>query len=69
MTAIEREHALDPFFTTRREQGGVGLGLSVCHGIVQRHGGRIELSGIPGKGTTVKVELPLNETVDSEGGS
>ncbi len=49
----------DPFFTTRGEKGGTGLGLSVCHGIVTEHGGRIYARNKPGKGATFFVELPL----------
>jgi two-component system, NtrC family, sensor kinase len=47
----------DPFFTTKRE--GTGLGLSVCHGIIQRHDGEIDLQSTVGKGTTVSIRLPL----------
>ncbi len=47
-----------PFFTTRRERGGTGLGLSVCHGIVTEHGGRIYTKSKAGKGATFFVELP-----------
>ena len=49
----------DPFFTTRGENGGTGLGLSVCHGIVTEHGGKIYARSRPGKGATFFVELPL----------
>ncbi len=49
----------DPFFTTRGEKGGTGLGLSVCHGIVTEHGGRIYVKSKPGKGAAFFVELPL----------
>jgi PAS domain S-box-containing protein len=49
----------DPFFTTRSEKGGTGLGLSLCHGIVAEHGGRIYAKNKPGKGATFFVELPL----------
>ncbi len=59
---IPAEHLgklFDPFFTTRWETGGTGLGLSVCHGIVTEHGGRIYARSKPGKGTTFLVELPL----------
>jgi signal transduction histidine kinase len=49
----------DPFFTTREERGGTGLGLSVCHGIVTEHGGRIYAESKPGKGATFFVELPV----------
>ncbi len=49
----------DPFFTTRREKGGTGLGLSLCHGIVAEHGGKIYAKSKPGKGATFFVELPL----------
>jgi len=49
----------DPFFTTRGKRGGTGLGLSVCHGIVAEHGGRIYAKSKPGKGTTFIIELPV----------
>ncbi len=55
----------DPFFTTRGEKGGTGLGLSVCHGIVREHGGRIYDKSKPGKGATFIVELPvITEEID-----
>ena len=49
----------DPFFTTKPPGKGAGLGLSICHGIMQRLGGRIFAKSVPGEGTTVNVELPL----------
>lgn len=48
----------DPFFTTKRDSGGTGLGLSVSAGIVQEHGGSISFDSTPGAGTTVTVMLP-----------
>ncbi|RRC99926.1 transporter substrate-binding domain-containing protein [Amphritea balenae] len=51
---------LDPFFTTRREQGGTGLGLSVSSGIVQAHGGQLKFESEEKRGTTVTLTLPVS---------
>ncbi len=51
----------DPFFTTKPEGKGVGLGLAVSYGIVQAHGGDIEVKSQPGIGTTFVVTLPLEQ--------
>lgn len=48
----------EPFFSAEKDEG-TGLGLSVCHGVTTRHGGRIEIDSTPGCGTTVRVCLPL----------
>jgi signal transduction histidine kinase len=52
----------DPFFTTKPVGEGSGLGLSITHGIIQQHHGKIEVQSHPNKGTTVKVVLPFNIT-------
>jgi len=49
----------DPFFTTKAGAKGTGLGLSVSQGIVAKHGGRILVSSVEGKGTTFTVTLPI----------
>jgi two-component system NtrC family sensor kinase len=51
----------DPFFTTKPEGKGVGLGLAVSYGIVQAHGGEIEVKSVVGEGTTFTVSLPLEQ--------
>jgi len=54
-----RRRAFDPFFTTRRDQGGTGLGLHIVYNIVtNRLGGRISLTSAPGHGTQVRLVLP-----------
>jgi signal transduction histidine kinase len=54
-----RRKAFDPFFTTRRDQGGTGLGLHIVYSIVTDGlGGRINLDSEPGEGTKVRLILP-----------
>jgi two-component system NtrC family sensor kinase len=48
----------DPFFTTKPPGIGTGLGLSIVYGIVQEHGGEVSVDSLPGRGTTLTVELP-----------
>ena len=55
-----REHVFDPFFTTKPIGSGTGLGLSVSYGIVREHGGWIDFTSEPGRGTRVTVVLPLD---------
>jgi PAS domain S-box-containing protein len=62
-TGIPPEHLsriFDPFFTTRQIGQGAGLGLAICHTIIQQHDGRIWVQSPPGKGATFVIQLPIS---------
>jgi PAS domain S-box-containing protein len=59
MSLDVRRRAFDPFFTTRRDKGGTGLGLHIVYSIVtNRLGGRLDLDSEPGEGTRIQIILP-----------
>jgi CheY-like chemotaxis protein len=58
MSETVRRRCLEPFFSTKGENG-TGLGLSMVHGIVERHHGRLEIQSVEGEGTTFIIRLPL----------
>ena len=61
MTADALKQVFDPFYTTRREQGGSGLGLYVVYNLVTKAlGGTIDCQSIPGEGTSFSIKVPLN---------
>src|SRR3972149_3981344 len=51
--------ALEPFFTTKEPGKGAGLGLSICEEIIRSHHGKMEIESQEGKGSTLRVQLPI----------
>lgn len=55
-------HIFEPFYTTKVDGKGVGLGLSMTYGIIRKHNGVVEVNSKPGKGTVFKIRLPRSST-------
>ena len=60
------EKLFNPFFTTKPEGQGTGLGLSITYGIIQEHGGQIQVSSTPGEGSIFELALPINGLDDQQ---
>lgn len=56
-----RDKIFDAFFTTKQKVKGVGLGLSVCYGIIKDHGGEIKVESEEGKGASFTISLPIQK--------
>lgn len=68
MAETDLRHVFEPFFTTKRNSGGTGLGLSVSHGIIAEHNGKIVFVSEPGKGTVCTISLPLKDNGEEHDG-
>lgn len=68
ISAEDLPHIFEPFYTTKKNAQGVGLGLSVAYGILERHGGRISVESEPGRGTTFSMKFMRTETNGPNGG-
>ena len=60
MSSATRARIFEPFFSTKAEGQGIGLGLSVSYAIIERHGGHIEVDSTSGCGSTFTVSLPVD---------
>ncbi len=58
-----RKQIFDPFFTTKDVGVGTGLGLSISYGIIEKHGGSIEVESEPGRGTEFIITLPIEQKI------
>ena len=68
IAAEDLDHVFDPFFTKKEVGAGMGLGLSICHRIIESHHGRIEVESDPGRPTVFRVIIPQpwQEDIDNE---
>ncbi len=57
MSEEQKRKIFEPFFSTRKSEGGVGLGLTIVRNAILAHGGRIEVDSDEGKGTTFRIIL------------
>jgi signal transduction histidine kinase len=61
-------HIFEPFYTTKQQGEGIGLGLSTTYGIIHRHGGTLTATSQPGTETTFEISLPVRASESDHSG-
>lgn len=65
--AEDVEHIFEPFFSSKKEMSGIGLGLAVTYGILEQHNARVAVDSAPGKGTSIKFTFDLADGRTEDG--
>ncbi|MEO0471611.1 MAG: ATP-binding protein, partial [Bacteroidota bacterium] len=60
------QRIFEPFFTTKDVGSGIGLGLSITFGIIEQHQGNIEVESEPGKGSTFRILIPVQQSPQTD---
>ncbi|NQT61769.1 MAG: HAMP domain-containing protein [Candidatus Marinimicrobia bacterium] len=60
ISAEDKEHMFEPFFSSKKEMSGIGLGLAVTYGILEQHNAKVYVDSAPGKGTSIKFNFELS---------
>jgi len=68
MTREQLSKLFTPFYTTKETGKGTGLGLAISYGIIQSHSGEIEAESAIGRGSTLRVKLPVEKQTGEMGG-
>jgi two-component system NtrC family sensor kinase len=69
MSEEVKAHVFEPFYTTKSDSKGVGLGLAVAYGILERHHATVEVESAVGKGTAFTLTFPVKQPAQDAGGS
>ena len=65
MSEKTRQRCMEPFFSTKAQRGGTGLGLAMVYGMMQRHNGTVQIESAEGKGTSIRLTFPIRKSTSA----
>lgn len=67
ISAEDQDHMFEPFFSSKKEMSGIGLGLAVTYGILEQHNAKVYVDSAPGKGTSIKLKFDISDGSSENG--